>query len=287
MPFNVSGTLVPLHLLINPRLVISSVIVKDIRQLDFRELRKAGYRGAVFDKDNCVTIPHRDQLVPELKEAWNECREAFGENNVLIVSNSAGTRLDPGGIQAESVSHYLNVPVLRHLKLKPSYACITSIRKYFSSLPEPVKDDELIVVGDRIFTDVVMANRMARKIPPSTDSQPEPILSVSERSAAEQEKPKEEKDVREEKERRATKAGPLSIWTTGVWERESMAFRFLEKSVMEGVKKYVSESNGVLVRGDLRRFVKDVPAPSPPGVKDADNEKKGWFGRVWAKLRRA
>ena len=27
---------------------------EDIRQLDFRELRRAGYRGAVFDKDNCL-----------------------------------------------------------------------------------------------------------------------------------------------------------------------------------------------------------------------------------------
>lgn len=75
MPFNLPGTLVPLHLIISPRLVIPSMIVKgqsslfragfvaadaeyytqeDIRQLDFYELRRAGYRGAVFDKDNCL-----------------------------------------------------------------------------------------------------------------------------------------------------------------------------------------------------------------------------------------
>jgi predicted HAD superfamily phosphohydrolase YqeG len=34
---------------------------KDIRQLDFVALCKAGYRGAVFDKDNClVGIAHVD-----------------------------------------------------------------------------------------------------------------------------------------------------------------------------------------------------------------------------------
>ena len=75
MPLNIPGTLVPLHLLINPRLVLPSVVVKgqcssghfpcpthraeddlqeDIRQLNFAELRKAGYKGAVFDKDNCL-----------------------------------------------------------------------------------------------------------------------------------------------------------------------------------------------------------------------------------------
>lgn len=78
MPINIPGILVPLHLLVNPRIVLPSLIVKgriiisdyllpapelscgamqkDIRQLDFPELRKAGYRGAVFDKDNCLVL---------------------------------------------------------------------------------------------------------------------------------------------------------------------------------------------------------------------------------------
>ncbi|KIP08684.1 hypothetical protein PHLGIDRAFT_29464 [Phlebiopsis gigantea 11061_1 CR5-6] len=197
MPLNIPGTLVPLHLLVAPRLVIPSMVVRDIRQLDFYELRRSGYRGAVFDKDNCLTTPHKDQLVPDLKDAWRECREAFGECNVLIVSNSAGTRLDPGELQAESVTYYLSAPVLRHKVFKPSYSCISSIRKYFTSLPTPIRDDELIIVGDRIFTDIVMANRMAH--------------------------------------------GPLSIWTSGVWQREATAMRWLEKGLMQGIQRYRSK----------------------------------------------
>lgn len=84
MPFNLPGILVPFHLLLNPRLLVPGVVVKgllfslstfnylqhctrqrryfgadcsrqeDIRQLDFPALYKAGYRGAVFDKDNCL-----------------------------------------------------------------------------------------------------------------------------------------------------------------------------------------------------------------------------------------
>lgn len=34
--------------------VLKPFLQKDIRQLDFPELRRAGYRGAVFDKDNCL-----------------------------------------------------------------------------------------------------------------------------------------------------------------------------------------------------------------------------------------
>ncbi|KIJ15571.1 hypothetical protein PAXINDRAFT_29563, partial [Paxillus involutus ATCC 200175] len=160
MPLNIPGLLVPFQLLWNPRVVLPHVILTDIRQLDFLALRKAGYRGAVFDKDNCLTVPHQDLLVPELQATWKECREVFGESNVLIVSNSVGTKHDPGEIQAESVSHYLSVPVLRHNSPKPAYSCINAIRAYFSTLRVPIKDEELVVVGDRVFTDVVMANRM-------------------------------------------------------------------------------------------------------------------------------
>lgn len=35
---------------------------EDIRQLDFAALKRAGYRGAVFDKDNCLVEPPRCML---------------------------------------------------------------------------------------------------------------------------------------------------------------------------------------------------------------------------------
>jgi phosphatidylglycerophosphatase GEP4 len=72
MPLNVPGILVPFQLLLHPRLVIPSFVVRgiyfykfprsfltvstqeDIRQIDFAALKQAGYRGAVFDKDNCL-----------------------------------------------------------------------------------------------------------------------------------------------------------------------------------------------------------------------------------------
>ncbi|KAF8070389.1 mitochondrial PGP phosphatase-domain-containing protein [Lyophyllum atratum] len=110
MPLNIPGLLVPFQLLFNPRIVLPSIIVKDIRHLDFAALHKAGYRGAVFDKDNCLTRPYKDTVVPEIEQAWHECRKTFGPGNVLIVSNSAGTWLDPGAIQCESVTHNTGAP---------------------------------------------------------------------------------------------------------------------------------------------------------------------------------
>lgn len=196
-------------------------------------LRNAGYKGAVFDKDNCLTIPYKDTLVPQLEDAWRECREAFGEGNVIIVSNSAGTKFDAGGIQAESVSYHLSVPVLRHGTLKPGYSCIASIRAYFSSLRVPIFDDELVVVGDRIFTDVVMASRMRSDF----------ALSSSDAPA------------------RARIGGPLAIWTDGVWQKESMIMRWAEKRLLNVVRKWARHEETSSVGTDV--FVRKLPSPEP------------------------
>lgn len=115
--------------------------------------------------------------------------------------------------QAESVSHHLSVPVLRHRALKPAYSCIASIRRYFGSLGTPIKDEELVIVGDRIFTDVVMANRMHRY----------PARSSQEKGA--------------EMER----SGPLAVWTTGVWQRESMMIRWLEKGLIDMLTRWTDD----------------------------------------------
>ncbi|KAH9915908.1 mitochondrial PGP phosphatase-domain-containing protein [Fomitopsis serialis] len=268
MPLNIPGTLVPLHLLINPRLIVPQMIVKDIRQLDFPELRRTGYRGAVFDKDNCLTPPHRDTLVPDLKDAWDECRKTFGPQNVLIVSNSAGSHLDAGEIQAESVSHHLSAPVLRHPSFKPSYSCISSIRAYFASLPRPVRDEELIVVGDRIFTDTVMANRMARHERVSQPTAPSP--------AGEQpdlvDSPSKELDVFAPRAPASSptassrvRVGPLAILTTTVWERDSPILRRLEMQLLRGVERWVlGEGRGAAQDWtDVRygRFFKELAMP--------------------------
>jgi hypothetical protein len=45
------------------------------------------------------------ELIPNFaQDAWVHCRETFGEGNVLIVSNSAGTMMDPGDLQVCSCS---------------------------------------------------------------------------------------------------------------------------------------------------------------------------------------
>ncbi|KAK0212444.1 mitochondrial PGP phosphatase-domain-containing protein [Desarmillaria ectypa] len=244
MPLNVPGLLVPLQLFWYPRVIVPSLIVKGahtyIRQLDFPALRRAGYRGAVFDKDNCLTLPHKDELVPELKTAWQECRETFGEGNVIVVSNSAGTHLDAGGIQAESVSYHLNVPVLIHTTMKPSYSCIAAIRKYYSSLPSPVEDKELIIVGDRLFTDVVLANRIR------SWKGWRSFLGL-------------------DREPPSAKDGPFSVWTTGVWQKEATVLRWSEKQMLALVQRW--SHPGIETQMDTESFIRKPPKQQESAAK--------------------
>lgn len=138
------------------------------------------------------------------------------------------------------------------MSLKPSYSCISAIRAYFSSLPVPIPGDELIFVGDRIFTDVVMANRMRRRKPAASTSS----------------------------ERAHHPPGPLAIWTTGVWQKEGTVMRWMEKTLLETVQRWTSlpdADSGTASEGLLKRFVKrDFGVEAPV--------KRSLTSRLWGRL---
>ncbi|KAJ2794018.1 hypothetical protein H4R20_006362 [Coemansia guatemalensis] len=139
-------------LLRRPSLLMPQMVVSDIRDIPFVGLHRVGIRYLVFDKDNCLTAPYIDQIHPEFEHAWRQCLSIFPRRNILIVSNSAGTRDDPGGQGAERVEQGLGVPVLRHIEKKPR--CGAEILAAFGTN----RPADIAVVGDRLFTDVALAN---------------------------------------------------------------------------------------------------------------------------------
>ena len=62
-------------LLRQPSLAVPHIEVADIRHIDFRQLRAAGCKAVIFDKDNTLTAPYVDDIEPRLAEALRECRE--------------------------------------------------------------------------------------------------------------------------------------------------------------------------------------------------------------------
>ena len=78
----------------------------------------------------------------------------------MIVSNSAGTRNDSEGKEAALLEEATGVEVFRHSTKKPG--CGLDVFKYLQKIAKiRVKHpSQVVVVGDRLLTDVVMANRM-------------------------------------------------------------------------------------------------------------------------------
>jgi phosphatidylglycerophosphatase GEP4 len=72
------------------------------------------------------------------------------------VSNSAGTNDDINYVQATKLEENTGITVLRHPTKKPG--CGNEILQYFDNFN--IKPNEIAVVGDRLFTDMLMANMM-------------------------------------------------------------------------------------------------------------------------------
>uniref|UniRef100_A0A0E0N3L5 Uncharacterized protein n=2 Tax=Oryza TaxID=4527 RepID=A0A0E0N3L5_ORYRU len=131
-----------------PRLALPHVSVQDIRWLDWGELRRAGFRGVVFDKDNTLTAPYAPGLWPPLAAAFDQCRAAFPPGSLAVYSNSAGLKqYDPDGLEAtaiEAVIQGVHKPGGEAKEIESYFGCSAS---------------NLVLVGDRYFTDVVYGNR--------------------------------------------------------------------------------------------------------------------------------
>lgn len=139
-------------------------VLTAIAELDWARIHAAGVRYLVFDKDNCITKPHDTRLEPSLSDAWADAKRVFGADNILIVSNSAGTRRDPLGVGAENVSASLGVPVLLHAAPKPATGCARAIIDYAATQAPYMQADNgpsrVLVVGDRLLTDTALAHRI-------------------------------------------------------------------------------------------------------------------------------
>jgi phosphatidylglycerophosphatase GEP4 len=90
---------------------------------------------------------------PPLAPALAACLEAF-DGAAVLLSNSAGLRqYDPDGTEADALASALGVPVLRHSSKKPG-GTAAAVEAHFGCAAS-----DLVMVGDRYFTDVLYGNR--------------------------------------------------------------------------------------------------------------------------------
>ena len=148
--------------------------------------------------------------------------------------------------------------------MKPAYSTAHGIRTYFASLNIPVLPGELLVVGDRIFTDVVLAHRLGHR--PTIARRISARLRSFARTGVQG-----GEDTLESR--------PLAVWTTGVWKRESMVMRRAERAFVDVVERFVPNTQ-------KRRLSLEGKFVKPPAavVEEAQERGRGqWLidGAQW------
>ncbi|XP_012459992.1 phosphatidylglycerophosphate phosphatase 1, chloroplastic/mitochondrial isoform X1 [Gossypium raimondii] len=151
---NVEGLVFSVRVFVKDRhLALPHVAVRDIRCINWSELRRRGFKGVVFDKDNTITVPYSLTLWPPLRPSIEQCKDVFGPD-IAVFSNSAGLlEYDYDGSKAKKLEGTIGIKVIRHKVKKPA-GTAEEIEKHFG-----YKSSQLIMVGDRPFTDVVYGNR--------------------------------------------------------------------------------------------------------------------------------
>ncbi|XP_021898361.1 uncharacterized protein LOC110815037 isoform X2 [Carica papaya] len=82
---NVEGVVSSVSVFVKDRhLVLPHVIVPDIRYIDWGELKKRGFKGVVFDKDNTITAPYSLTLWPPLSSSLKRCKAVF-RNMIMMI----------------------------------------------------------------------------------------------------------------------------------------------------------------------------------------------------------
>jgi len=141
------------YVLRHPTILVPHVSVANVSELNYRALKeRAGIRAVVFDKDNTLTAPYANTIHKDAARGLASAKEIFGVENVAIMSNSAGTKDDPGYEDASSIEAALGIAVIRHDDKKPGG--LDEVLKHFA-MDDPSR---LCMVGDRLLTDVVFGN---------------------------------------------------------------------------------------------------------------------------------
>ncbi|VVB06205.1 unnamed protein product [Arabis nemorensis] len=151
---NVEGIVSSVSVVVRDRhLVLPHVSVKDLRYIDWGELKRKGFKGVVFDKDNTLTAPYSLAIWPPLRPSIDRCKAVFA-HDIAVFSNSAGlTEYDHDDSKAKALEAETGIRVLRHRVKKPA-GTAEEVEKHFGCA-----SSELIMVGDRPFTDIVYGNR--------------------------------------------------------------------------------------------------------------------------------
>jgi len=135
----------------NPSLLVPHMQCLNVGEVPFEQLRAAGIKAIVFDKDNTLTAPYSLKIHPVVAPAVQQCLSIF-HKNAIIMSNSAGTLDDALYAEAQEIEAALGMHVLRHREKKPRG--FEELMSHF----EDLNPSEICFIGDRLLTDILFGS---------------------------------------------------------------------------------------------------------------------------------
>ena len=139
-----------------PGLLVPHVAVRNVDELNYDALRAAGVASIIFDKDNTLTAPYVDTAHIDVADSIKRAKDAFGEDNCIVLSNSAGSGDDaPDYNAAKACEAALGLRVARHPDAQKPQCLVDVVASLKSS-----DVNSVAVVGDRLATDVLAANEI-------------------------------------------------------------------------------------------------------------------------------
>lgn len=122
-------------------------------------------RALVLDKDNTLCPPNTTMMhltyLAKLDKIRNSPEFSHAPHSILIVSNTAGsTRSAMHEAEAKALEAELGIPVLRQHPDRKKPFCGPDVLKYFADHGVTSDPAEIVVVGDRLGTDTLMAREM-------------------------------------------------------------------------------------------------------------------------------
>lgn len=106
----------------------------------------------LIDKDNTITLPYFNIVDNETRMKIKEFQTIVGYENVLLFSNTIGSSDDDNiknNNYIESKEEELGLKIFIHNGKKP---------KISPSILNQFKDRNVLIIGDRLFVDIYMAN---------------------------------------------------------------------------------------------------------------------------------
>lgn len=138
---------------------------------------------------------------------------------------------------------------------------------------------ELVVVGDRVFTDVVLARRLGGK--EGWMGRIGELFGVRRTSETKLDVSEKAQDIASRVGDKLNE-GPLAVWTTGVWQREGMTMRWAESQIVKGAERWIKGTKEEREAMEAR-FVKITRTSSlDPDAKKGTGYGDGWGGTAKA-----